>query len=292
MDSMTKFNKKPITINELLKWKNNQKINPRTNRKISKEGDLYKYLSIEYNKHFPQINDETKNKETIQIRKDYKLEDSVDDKDPITLNIFWKIENGIKVVVYENMNDLIFYKDSHNLLRCFEKETLEYLKAHKISKHPVTQDEIPKEIFELVIEKNLEEERKQMSISEKAFEVFQKFSTLSIFIDSEWFLDLDKNKLKKFHYEASSFYKENLSDSQRTNISIDADKLFNLSENEIDKLTLEQCQLYMLNNIDILLEVKKEELKYFINYILIGALGIVIPTIRDLYPDFSFSFSV
>jgi hypothetical protein len=291
MDSMTKFNKKPITVNELLKWKNNPKINPRTNRKISKEGDLYKYLSIEYNKHFPQMKAESENKENVQIRKDYKLEDSVDDKDPITLNIFWKIQNGIKVVVYENMNDLIFYKDSHNLLRCFEKETLEYLKAHKISKHPVTQDEIPKEIFELVVEKNLEEERKQMSVSEKAFEVFQKFSTLSIFIDSEWFMDLDKNKLKKFHYEASSFYKENLSESQRSYIS-DEDKLFNLSENEIDKLTLEKCQLYMLNNIDILLEVKKEELKYFINYILIGALGIVIPTIRDLYPDFSFSFSV
>lgn len=286
MDSMTKFNKNPITVNELLKWKNNPKINPRTNRKISKDGELYKYLSNEYNKHFPQI------KVNVDLRKYYKLEDSIDDKDPITLNIFWKIQNGTKVVIYENINDLIFYKDSHNLLRCFEKETLEYLKAHKISKHPVTQDEIPKEIFELVVEKNLEEERKQMSVSEKAFEVFQKFSTLSIFIDSEWFLDLDKNKLKKFHYEASSFYKENLSDSQRTNISIDADKLFNLSENEIDKLSLEHCQLYMLNNIDILLEVKKEELKYFINYILIGALGIVIPTIRDLYPDFSFSFSV
>jgi len=291
MDSMTKFNKNPITVNELLKWKNNSKINPRTNRKISKDGDLYKFFSSEYDKHFPLIKEESEKKENLQIRKDYKLEDSIDDKDPITLNIFWKIENGMKVVVYENMNDLIFYKDSHNLLRCFEKETLEYLKAHKISKHPVTQDEIPKEIFELVIEKNLEEERKQMSVSEKAFEVFQKFSTLSIFIDSEWFMDLDKNKLKKFHYEASSFYRENLSDSQRFNI-IDADKLFNLSDKEIDKLNLEQCQLYMLNNIDILLEVKKEELKYFINYILIGALGIVIPTIRDLYPDFSFSFSV
>ena len=286
MYSMTKFNKNPITVNELLKWKNNPKINPRTNRKISKDGELYKYLSNEYNKHFPQI------KVNVDLRKDYKLEDSVDDKDPITLNIFWKLQNNIKIVVYENMNDLIFYKDSHNLLRFFEKETLEYLKAHKISKHPVTQDEIPKEIFELVVEKNLEEERKQMSVSEKAFEVFQKFSTLSIFIDSEWFMDLDKNKLKKFHYEASSFYKENLSDSQRTNISIDADKLFKLSDNEIDKLTLEEAQLYMLNNINILLEVKKEELKYFINYILIGALGIVIPTIRDLYPDFSFSFSV
>ena len=39
MDIMAKFNKKPITINELLKWNNNPKINPRTNRKISKNGD-------------------------------------------------------------------------------------------------------------------------------------------------------------------------------------------------------------------------------------------------------------
>ena len=282
MDIMAKFNKKPITINELLKWNNNPKINPRTNRKISKNGELYKYLSSEYIKNFPKIKEDVKH---------YRLEDSVDDKDPITLNLFWKIENNVKVIVYEKLDALIFYKDSHNLLRCFEKESLEYLKAHKISKHPVTQDEIPKEIFELVIEKNLEEERKQMTVSEKAFEVFQKFSTLSIFIDSEWFLVLDKNKLKKFHYEASSFYTENLSKSQRSDIGIDADKLFKLSDYEIDELTLEETQIYMLNNINILLEVKKEELKYFINYILIGALGIVIPTIRDLYPDFSFSFS-
>ena len=279
---MAKYNKKPITINELLIWKKNPKINPRTNRKISKNGDLYKYLTEEYNKHFLQnLSDNN-----------YKLEDSVDDKDPITLNIFWKIQNGVKVVIYENKNDLIFYKDSHNLLRCFEKETLEYLKAHKISKHPVTQDEIPKEIFELIVEKNLEEERKQMTVSEKAFEVFQKFSTLSIFIDSEWFLELDKIKLKKFHYEASSFYTENLTKSQRSDIGTDANKLFILSDKEIDKLNFEETQLYMLDNINILLEVKKEELKYFINYILIGALGIVIPTIRDLYPDFSFSFNV
>ena len=111
MDSMTKFNKNPITVNELLNWKNNSKINPRTNRKISKDGNLYKFFSSEYDKHFPQMKEQSEKKANLQIRKDYKLEDSIDDKDPITLNIFWKLENGIKVVVYENMNDLIFYKD-------------------------------------------------------------------------------------------------------------------------------------------------------------------------------------
>jgi hypothetical protein len=39
-----------------------------------------------------------------------------------------------------------------------------------------------------------------------------------------------------------------------------------------------------------LLECDKEEFKYMINYIILGALGIVIPKIKELYPDFSFSF--
>ena len=56
-------------------------------------------------------------------------------------------------------------------------------------------------------------------------------------------------------------------------------------------MELEKIQLYILNEISILLDVQKEELKYMINYILIGALGIVIPEIKELYPDFSFCFS-
>jgi hypothetical protein len=42
--------------------------------------------------------------------------------------------------------------------------------------------------------------------------------------------------------------------------------------------------------MNILLNIEKDELKYMANYIIVGALGIVIPEIREMYPDFCFSF--
>jgi hypothetical protein len=39
-----------------------------------------------------------------------------------------------------------------------------------------------------------------------------------------------------------------------------------------------------------MLKCEKEEIKYMINYIILGALGIVIPQIKELYPDFVFGF--
>ena len=35
---------------------------------------------------------------------------------------------------------------------------------------------------------------------------------------------------------------------------------------------------------------KNDNLKFMINYIVIGSLGIVIPEIKEQYPDFSFEF--
>jgi len=39
-----------------------------------------------------------------------------------------------------------------------------------------------------------------------------------------------------------------------------------------------------------MLKCDKEEIKYMVNYIVLGALGIVIPKIKELYPDFVFAF--
>jgi len=264
----------PIITKDLLEiWNKNRNINPITGKKIKVNSKFYKQLL----------------KEDYTYKQIFKIDDTVDDKDPVTLNTFWIMKEGKKQIVYEgNIEDLIFYKDSHNFVRCFEKETLSYLKAHKITKNPITQEEIPKEILDSIEERNLDEDRNNLTIKEKALEIFQKFSKISIFIDSEWFLELAKDKLKKFYYEVSSFYKENFSHEQRKIISPE-NTLFR-KDSDLNNMELEEIQLYILNEINILLDVQNEELKYMINYILIGALGFVIPEIRELYPDFSFSF--
>ena len=54
--------------------------------------------------------------------------------------------------------------------------------------------------------------------------------------------------------------------------------------------SLEDIQKYLLGQLKVLLSCEKEDYKYMINYIIVGALGIVIPEIKEMYPDFSFSF--
>jgi hypothetical protein len=280
---MKSFQKSPATVSELMIWKIKPTINPRTSRSISDKGKVYNYLEKEYEKAFPLIINSKENNS-------YKIEDSIDDKDPITLQTFWIIENNIKKVIYQEKNKLILYKDSLGFIRCFERESLEYLKAHKINKHPVSCEEIPENVWKQIVEKNLETERKKLTVEEKAFNIFQKFSSISIFIESEWFTSLEKSKLLKFNYELKDFYHQNFTEIQKNEIS--SRILFVKTEDNFTNNTKEEVLSYLLDEIDVLLSVTSDELKYMSNYILVGALGIVIPKIKEFYPDFSFSFSV
>ena len=298
---MNGFHSTPVTHQELIRWKVDPSRNPRTGRKISEQGDIFSYLKKEYDKQFPEIRKnlgKKKKKKIVKVvpdqkldtkKEEFKIEDSVDDKDPISLTVFWIEENGTKKIVYSDISKLQMYKDSRGLIRCFEKDTLEYLKAHNITKHPVTLDDIPKEILDVIVAKNLEEERKEKTVNDKAFEIFQKFANISIFIDSEWFLDLTKEKLVKFNYEISDMYRQNFSKDQMKEIH--SKPLFNQDNHILEKKEINEIQEYLLEQMNYILDVKKEELKYMCNYLLVGSLSVVIPQIRDLYPDFCFSFT-
>lgn len=282
---MISFVNNNVTRIELIKWKSNPVLNPRTNRNITEKGKIYKYLQNRYNMEFPILESSEKLNENS-----YSLIDSVDDKDPISLAVFWIEESGKKKVIYSDISVLILYKDSHNLIRCFERESLEYLKAHNINKHPITLDDIPEYVINKIKAKNLYEDKKLQTLNDLALEIFQKFSSLSIFIDSELFINLNKEKLMKFNYEIKDVYKQNFSQEQIKEISNRI--LFPKSNHELETMTIDKLKKYLLLEIDSLLSVKKEELKYMCNYILVGTLSIVIPVIREMYPDFCFSFSI
>lgn len=272
----------PVTVDELNMWKSNSLINPRTHREISNTGNVFKYLNKEYTKYIS-----TKNiviiKETPNLEI-YKLDDSIDDTDPISFSRFWIIENNVKKIIYPNLNNLILYKDKHGLIRCFEKDSLSYLKAYNILKHPINGDEIPENVFELCDDKNLSEERKSKTISQKAFDVFQKFSKISLFgIDSELFINLNKNQLVKFNYELRDFYLKNLTEDQQNKIS--EDSLLKKKESDLNILSKEEIIEYLLIQIETLLNVDTKELLYMIKSILIGALQLVIPEIKNEYND-------
>ena len=83
---MVSFINKQPNISELLSWKRNSLINPRTKRKIKINGPIYRLLQKNYIKKFP---------------KNIDYLDSIDDRDPITLNKFWIIENNNKKFIHK-----------------------------------------------------------------------------------------------------------------------------------------------------------------------------------------------
>ena len=230
----------------------------------------------------------SKNKKVKQPK--MSLENSHDNIDPISNNIFWTEKNGIRSIVYpkENFNDLVFYMDKNKHIRCIEKESLQYLKSYNIITDPVTGDLLPSNIFDNINIIELDNITRDKTIEEIALDTFQHFTKISVFIDYNMFIKLDRKRLIKFNYEVRDFWLQNFSSEQQQVISNNT--VFPKQENDFKSDSIENIQLYLLNQMTTLLCCDKEEHKYMINYILIGALGIVIPEIKMMYPDFDLSF--
>jgi len=266
-------NKIKYTRGELIKWKRSKLTNPHTNRKIKKDGKIYNKLEECYLDIYPLNLDPL---------------DSVDDKDPISLTIFWTFNKSKKNLIYSNPENLIIYKDDRDLCRCFERSSLEHLKSHKITKHPITDEKIPDKIMDSV---DIIDISSNKSIEDKALEVFQLFTKISIFIDYTNFINLDLIQLQKLYYEIKDFYTKNISNTDREKINSDNNALiFSIDISDFNAMDKEDAQGFLLMNIKLLLEYENTTLKYMINYIILGGLSLVIPEIKDNYPSYSFSF--
>ena len=270
------------TIDELKIWKNNSLINPKTNKKIKKDGPTYKKIENEYN-----INKDMIESNILSILN--KLLTCEDDRDPISMNLFWTEKNNIKSIIYplDQLDKLIFYTDKNNKIRCFEKDTITYMKTYNIINHPVTMEPLPNEILESIIVINLE--NNEISIDDFALNVFQIFTKKSIFIDHKLFIELSIQELLRFNNEIKDIWVQNLTNQQR--ILISKEPLFTKLKSELINYNLNKLQKYFLNDIKIALECNKEELSLMIHYIIIGALGIVIPQVKQNYSDVSFAFN-
>jgi len=203
------------------------------------------------------------------------------DRDPVSLNIFWEIdENNNKKIVYplDKINDIIYYYDNNNRLICLEKETLEYLKKYNINKHPLTYELFPLEIYNNI--------KCKKNIKETAYDIFQLLSKISVYINEKYFLELSHDKLLKFNYELRDFWLENFNDEQKLNIynGIILDK----KNEDLKNYSIQELQKYLLLEMEKLLKCNIEEYNFMISYIIICALSIVIPDIAIQYPGFRY----
>lgn len=282
---MNDFLKNPVTIHEILDWRRCQWKNPRNKRSMVNtrydftRSKLYKYLEKSYQEKFPN---------------GYDVFDSIDNRDPVSLEYFFKIENSKKILLYENLDDLILYKEvdsrGNKFVRCLKKDTLVYLKNYNILKHPVSQIDIPQEIMDSIqVPEKFDD--LELTIKEKSLQVFQLFINISIFIDFNLYLNLSKSELCKLNYELEDFYYKNLSTSQRIIIDkSDGKKIFKLKNDDLENESLEFIQFYILNQIEAVLKCEEEEVKFMANYIILGGLSLVIDEVKECYESFAFNF--
>ena len=99
---------------DLINWKLNERINPKTNRKISPKGKVYKKLQESYNKIFK-----------LDLS---KIEDHID---IISQDRFIIFNNNSKKWVYENLDNVVFYQEE-NVVRAFTETSLNYLKKMRL----------------------------------------------------------------------------------------------------------------------------------------------------------------
>jgi hypothetical protein len=268
---------------KILEWFENKLINPYTKRKIKENGATYKKLMKLYNKFILDkniINESNNNLSPL---------DSIEDVDIISLNKIWEIKDGVKVLVHENTNELITYKDINNNIHCLEKESIQYLKDYKIDIHPITKVKIPQYVFDSV---NITIIKKEKSVDELALDMVQLLTHQSYFIDKNHIINLNECSINKLYYECYSFFEANLPKSKIQQIRNNSE-IFKINPKYFGnyKTKCEERFKYLLKSFINLLEYDDDMIKIIACHIIMGGLSIVNKDIKKLYPDFNYDFN-
>jgi len=216
------------------------------------------------------------------IENKFNLLDSNDDIDVISLERFWKIEKGIKILCYplDKIDDIKCYKDKYGLIRCFEKESLELMKKNNILYHPITKEQIPKIILEdFIITMN------NKSYTELLQHIFYDFNSYSIFINYEFFLDLSVSELIYFYQILKDLFEKNIIEDKK----IEINHVLKKSHITLYNWSLHDIRYYIINEINGLFDLELEsDTKKMIRYIVLSSLTMVSKKIKKQYPVFLF----
>lgn len=134
---------------------------------------------------------------------------SEDQNDPVTMDTFWTIKDGKKVVVFGNKYHIFSYYDSKNKIRSLTVFSLYDMFESNDFTHPITQERIPdedisrgKKLIELY-QNNLNlfsnasigEKTPEFKIHSRITKLFAQFHIHSIFFEEKWLLNI--NDIKK-----------------------------------------------------------------------------------------------
>jgi len=232
---------------------------------------------------------------------------SCDNKDPITQEDIWIREDGVKIKSDEIPSYKLFsYSDTDNIIRCFNIETIINMINNDCIAHPITGIDMDiesikraTEMYKILKDNNVINEKsddrsEEEKVNSYAFDVFQKFSIISIFIDHQWFIKLNKKDLEKLNYELQDFYDQNVTEENKLLMVPPEGKAFAITKSEFSSKYNElEMKKYLLENIDKVISSSEDEsMKTLGSYIMIGGLAVVCKEIRERYPDFVYGFSL
>jgi hypothetical protein len=121
-----------------------------------------------------------------------------------------------------------------------------------------------------------------------ALKTFQLFNKMSIFIDSKYFMELNKYKLLRLNYEINRLWNSNFTIEQQKEIT---NNYYNMPSYDLNSYSIDMIQLHILKNIYLLLKSNNIKYKHLINVMILYSLAIIIPEIRSLYPDLILIFN-
>lgn len=224
---------------------------------------------------------------------------SEDSADPVTLDTFWTMENGIKVRSKINKYHLFSYIDSKNKIRCVTIFTLYDLVVNDKLAHPVTKEKFSvetasraRELIDFYKEKVgiLEKNRVvsiECKIKNKLTRLFSRFHQHNVFFEVSWLTNIKKEAdLIKIIKGTNQMIKNNLT-IINPEISISDFKLFNRVHK--GKNTIAVIQEYIVDNWIELVDLAPSENQVPM-WIIAHGLSLIFPAIKDKYPEISLMF--
>src|ERR1700747_2900191 len=224
---------------------------------------------------------------------------SDDDCDPITMDVFWIEENGKRIPKYHNKYMLFSYYDNSHKLRTFTIHTIKDMISNNIKTHPLTYEEINEIDYKRAIDlinlytntlglfKNeINTNNIEFMTKSRVLKLFNKFNSMSIYLQSEWFLNLDNiDTINKLITELFNLTKQNMLsiNSTLTLAKIKESKIFQWKYT--NNSTLNQIQNHLLDDFEALISLSENTNNQIMAWIIVGALAKFIPEIKNKYPD-------
>lgn len=227
-----------------------------------------------------------------------------DEQDPITYDKFWEINNGKKIPTNINKYYLFSYIDSKDKIRCLTIFTIHdminddnYVHPHTMEQIPTTDIKRAKELIKFyqtkigLFKEDETNHSPEYKLTNKLSKLFKRFHMHSIYFEEKWLMNIqDIYKLEKIIKETEKIANANF---KQINPNLTNFKIFTgrkkkaLKKNDTEGIEIELLELkeYIVGEWEKLIDAANNSNNQIPIWILASGLSVVVPEIKQKYPD-------